>query len=222
MFAETLLLHAMAMLFSREVAADTFLGIWHITEETGWFQSRLMLSENEIALIDSIRHPQRKLHWLSSRVLVRTLLQTDHFIQLESDMNGKPVIRNFPVELSLSHSAEYSALLISKKYKVGIDIEKMNPKVLRIRHKFMSEGELQWIEPGNQIAQLYTCWCAKEAMYKLYGEKKLDFRRHLTVYPFTYQGSGSLKGKINKGNYRAEPEVRYECFGDYMMAYVLG
>jgi 4'-phosphopantetheinyl transferase len=210
----------MALLFTKEVAEETWLGIWRIEESADWFRSQLMLDENENTLIDAIKHPQRKLHWLSSRVLIRTMMQTDQFIHLENDLNGKPVIHNFPVELSLSHSADLSALLISKKYKVGIDIEKMDPKVLRIRHKFMSATELSWISNEDAIAQLYASWCAKEAMYKLYGEKKLDFREHLFVAPFSYSNSGMIKGKISKGAYYAEPDVHYERLEEYMTAYV--
>ena len=210
----------MALLFAKEVAEETWLGIWRIEESADWFRSQLMLDENENTLIDAIKHPQRKLHWLSSRVLIRTMMQTEQFIHLENDLNGKPVIHNFPVELSLSHSADLSALLISKKYKVGIDIEKMDPKVLRIKHKFMSATELSWVSTEDAIEQLYSVWCAKEAMYKLYGEKKLDFREHLFVDRFTYTGSGMLKGKISKGAYYAEPDVHYERLEEYMTAYV--
>lgn len=211
----------MALFLKKEVASDTLLGIWHIEESAEWFRSQLMLDEKENELIDAIRHPQRKLHWLSSRVLIRTLMQTSQFIHLENDLNGKPVIRNFPVALSLSHSADLSALLLSKKFKVGIDIEQMDPKVLRIQHKFVSENELSFISAKNRTAQLYAVWCAKEAMYKLYGLKKLDFREHLHVEPFDYSDAGLIHGKIVKGAYCAELTVRYARLENYMTAYVL-
>lgn len=211
----------MSLFLKKEVAADTLLGIWRIEESAEWFRSQLMLDEKEKELIDAIKHPQRKLHWLSSRVLIRTLMQTNRFIHLESDLNGKPVIRNFPVELSLSHSADLSALLLSKKFKVGIDIEQMDHKVLRIQHKFVSEKELQWVSEEERVEQLYAIWCAKEAMYKLYGQKKLDFRQHLFVERFDYADSGLINGKILKGDYSLELKVRYERLGEYMTAYVL-
>lgn len=211
----------MAVVFKKEVAEDTLLGIWHIEESADWFRSQLMLDEKEKELIDAIRHPQRKLHWLSSRVLIRTLMQTSQFIHLENDSNGKPVIRNFPVELSLSHSAHLSALLLSKKFKVGIDIEIMDPKVLRIQQKFVSEDELQWVSEKCRVEQLYAIWCAKEAMYKLYGQRKLDFRQHLFVDRFDYVDSGLISGKILKGDYSLELTVYYERLEDYMTAYVL-
>lgn len=211
----------MALVLKKEIAEDTLLGIWRIDESADWFRAQLILDETENKLIDSIKHPQRKLHWLSSRVLIRNLMQTDQFIHLENDLNGKPVIRNFPVELSLSHSADLSALLLSKKFKVGIDIEKMDPKVLRIQHKFASELELQFISEQKRIGQLYAIWCAKEAMYKLYGLKKLDFREHLFVAPFAYADHGIIHGKIVKGDYYSELIVHYQQMENYMTAYVL-
>ncbi|MEO6168089.1 MAG: 4'-phosphopantetheinyl transferase superfamily protein [Chitinophagales bacterium] len=211
----------MALFFKKEIAEETLLGIWHIEESADWFRSQLMLDEKENELIDAIKHPQRKLHWLSSRVLIRTLMQTNQFIHLENDLNGKPVIRNFPIELSLSHSADFSALLLSKKFKVGIDIEKMDPKVLRIQHKFVSEEELKWVSEEGRVEQLYAIWCAKEAMYKLYGQKKLDFRQHLFVDRFDYAASGLIRGKILKGDYSLELTVHYELLENYMTAYVL-
>ncbi|MEP7129216.1 MAG: 4'-phosphopantetheinyl transferase superfamily protein [Chitinophagales bacterium] len=210
----------MALIYKREIATETLIGLWHIEESAEWFRSQLMLDEKENALIDSIRHPQRKLHWLSSRVLLRTMMQTDQFIHLENDLNGKPIVRNFPVEISLSHSADLSALLLSRKYKVGIDIEKMDPKVLRIQHKFVNAAEMKWVVDEKRIEQLYAIWCAKEAMYKLYGEKKLDFRQHLFVEEFEYNTSGSLNGKIGKGDYLNDLCIRYEKIENYMMAYV--
>lgn len=211
----------MALILKKEIAAETLIGFWRIEETAEWFQSQLLLDENEIAAIASIRHPQRKLHWLSSRVLLRALLQTGQFIHLENDVHGKPVVRNFPVEISISHSADLSALLLSRKYKVGIDIEKTNPKVLRIQHKFVSEEELKWVGDQDRIEKLYAIWCAKEAMYKLYGEKKLDFRQHLRLEPFDFTGAGMIYGRIVKDDYAAALCVQYEMLGDYMTACVM-
>ncbi|MBX7109809.1 MAG: 4'-phosphopantetheinyl transferase superfamily protein [Chitinophagales bacterium] len=211
----------MALIFKKEIAEETLIGIWRIDETAEWFRSQLQLNDQENEMIASIRHPQRKLHWLSSRVLLRSLLQTDAFIQLENDTYGKPVVRNFPVEISISHSADLSALLLSKKYKVGIDIEKTDPKVLRIQHKFVNEEELKWVNIDNRIGQLYAIWCAKEAMYKLYGEKKLDFRQHLMTAPFDFTGAGTIHGRIVKESYYAELNVQYEMLGNYMTAYVI-
>ena len=211
----------MPLILKREVAEGTLLGIWKIGEDAPWFRSQLMLSEEEIKLIDGLHHPQRKLHWLSSRVLLRTLMQTDQFIHLESDATGKPVIRNFPVHLSISHSADLSALLISIRHEVGIDIEEIEDKIFRIQHKFATKEELESLGAEISAEQLYVIWCAKEAMYKLYGQKQLNFKEHMSVLPFSTSIKGVVGGSIRKGSYTCELEISYERVNGFMMAYVL-
>ena len=213
----------MPLLFRRDVAEQTQLAIWKIEESGSWFRSQLKLDEKEIALIDSIRHPQRKLHWLSSRLLLRHVLgNPDIFIHLESDERGKPVVHNFPIHISISHSFELSALLMSEKFTLGIDIEKIDPKIERIKHKFLREEKLIAISEEYRLEQLYVYWCAKEAMYKWYGKRELEFREHLYVRPFRFSHEGEVVGRIMKDEFRKELKISYEKIDGYMMAYTLG
>lgn len=215
-------IYRMPLLLRRNIAVQTMLAIWQISEPDHWFRERLMLNDAENAHIDSIRHPQKKLHWLSSRLLIRELLgNPNDFIDLTSDDRGKPVIRNFPVDISISHSFDLSALLLSEKLKVGVDIEKITEKVERIQFKFMATDELHSLSGKNDREQLYVYWCAKEAMYKWYGKKELDFRAHLAVARFEYRESGTLTGAIRKGDFHKELPVYYEKLGEYMMAYTV-
>ena len=212
----------MPLLVRRDVAEQTQLAIWKIEEAAHWFRSQLMLDDRENVLIDSIRHPQRKLHWLSSRLLIRTLLGNPAtFIHLESDERGKPVVHNFPVTISISHSFELSALLMSEKNNVGVDIEKIDPKIERIRNKFLHEEELNSISEGHRLEQLYVYWCAKEAMYKWYGRRQLEFRENLFLNPFHYTSQGTISGIIRKDEFEKELSISFEELGNYMMAYTL-
>jgi len=217
-----LYIYNMPLLLKRDVAEQTQLGIWKIEESSEWFRSQLMLDAKENALIDSIRHPQKRLHWLSSRLLLRMLLNNPNvFIHLESDERGKPVVHNFPVTISISHSFELSALLLSEKFAAGVDIEKIDPKIERIRNKFLRSTELDSVSQNHRLEQLYVFWCAKEAMYKWYGKRELDFREHLFVNSFSYSQFGTIIGTINKNSFRKELMVTYEKLDKYMMAYTL-
>lgn len=211
----------MPMLLQREVAEKTKLAIWKIEESEEWFRSQLKLDARENQLIDAIKHPHKKLHWLSSRLLLRILLNNpDDFIHLESDERGKPLVRNFPVKISISHSADLSALLLSENLEVGIDIEKIDSKIERIQHKFLRDEELQSISSDHRLEQIYVYWCAKEAMYKLHGKKQLDFKEHLFAGTFAYGDSGTLTGRISKNEFQQTLKIFFEKVGDYMMAYV--
>ncbi len=59
------------------------------------------------------------------------------------DDHGKPYLVNFDYEISLSHSYDYAAVMISKDKKVGVDIELMKEKIDLIKHKFLSVEELK-------------------------------------------------------------------------------
>ena len=213
----------MPLILHRVVAEQTQLAVWKIEESSHWFRSQLMLDDRENALIDSIRHPQKKLHWLSSRLLLRTLLGNPaSFIHLESDERGKPVVHNFPVTISISHSFELSALLMSEKFSVGVDIEKIDPKIERIRNKFLHDEELNSISEDHRLEQLYVYWCAKEAMYKWYGKRQLEFKDHLLVNSFHYASNGIISGVIKKNEFEKEMLISFEELGNYMMAYTIG
>jgi phosphopantetheinyl transferase len=213
----------MPLLLRKNIADETSLSIWKIEETPEWFKSQLKLDDRELLFINSVKHPKRKLHWLSSRMLLRLLLNNPEIlIQLEMDENGKPVVKNFPVNISISHSADLSALMLSEKNNVGIDIEKMDDKIKRIQNKFLRIDELKNISPSNSIEHMYVYWCAKEAMYKWHGRKQLDFKEHLFVEPFEYSVSGKMKCEIRKNDFSAKLEICYEKVGEYMMAYVIG
>ncbi|MBA3648195.1 MAG: 4'-phosphopantetheinyl transferase superfamily protein [Chitinophagales bacterium] len=210
----------MPLIQKQRVADNTLLGIWHIDEPLDWFSSQLLLNQSENLMLDSIRNPGRKLQWLSSRVLIRTMLETDQFIHLENDLNGKPAIVNSPFNISISHSRNLSALIVSKDQEVGIDIEIITPKIERVANKFLNEEEKLCIDKRRTAEHLYTIWSAKEAMYKLYGKRQLDFSKHLSVVPFFYQESGVISGKIEKDGYIKEVKISYQKINNYMLAYV--
>ncbi|MCS6917138.1 MAG: 4'-phosphopantetheinyl transferase superfamily protein [Chitinophagales bacterium] len=212
----------MPLFAEREVAADCRLAIWQITETEEWFTRRLVLDDAERNLMASIRHPQRRLHWLSSRWLIRLLLHNPpQHIALRTDERGKPYLVNFSVHISISHSADLSALLLSPSAAVGLDLEYCSPKIERIARKFLSRRELDQLPPDASLQQLYVYWCVKEALYKLYGRRELDFRRHLYVEPFIARFPMVVQGHINKPPHSSRHAVTVEAFGPYLLAWVV-
>ncbi len=112
--------------------------------------------------------------------------------------------------------------MISKKSPVGIDIEIIKEKVERIAHKFMSTKELATIAPVNKVEQLYVCWCAKEAIYKCYGQKAVSFLDNITLQPFTFTDKGWVNANLRKDAIALDYKVGYLQYEDYMIGYVKG
>lgn len=160
------------------------MGVWRIEENAGDLISRLQLSKEERTHIDQFKDTKRYLHWLGSRVLLRTMIDTDEFIELETFSNKRPKLLNFPFQVSISHSHDMAAVAISRAYELGIDIERIHPKVLRVKHKFLSKEEIDTLESVAEtqaIEQGIVYWCAKEAMFKWYGKGQVEFAKHLHV-----------------------------------------
>ncbi len=212
----------MAIAYRMQVDNDTEFALWKIEEQADELYQQLQLNEQEKAYYESLSKGKRHLHWLGTRVLLRTMLNTTDYIDCQADEHGKPYLVNMPYHISLSHSFDYAAVMLSKSKPVGIDVELVSQKVERIAHKFMSKQELDFIDPQHKTAQLYMCWCAKEAVYKCNGRKVISFLDHIRLEPFTGEESGTIKAHILKDDINMHFDVGYMAFGKYMIGYVKG
>jgi 4'-phosphopantetheinyl transferase len=211
----------MAIAYRQQVDDDTEFAIWKIEEEADELYSQLQLDGDEKAYYERLKVGKRNLHWLGTRVLLRKMLRTDEYIDCKVDEHGKPYLVNLPYHISLSHSFDYAAVMISK-HPVGIDIEQVKEKVERIAHKFMRKEEMGFINSRDKINQLYVCWCAKEAVYKCYGQKEVSFADNISLEPFEFEGHGWVKAHLNKGKISHNYDVGYLQYQDYMVGYVKG
>lgn len=210
----------MALVYLKKLDTETKLAIWKIEETAEELLDRLQLDEREKAILDRFSKGKRTLHWLASRVLLRYLLKTNEFISCPSDENGKPYLPNYPYEISFTHSYDYAGLIMSQKGPCGIDLEIIKDKVVRIKEKFLKPDELAFILNEN-IEQLYACWCAKEAVYKLQGNKGISFLENMTILPFQYKPQGVMTVMLRKERLAKSFQVYYEKFQDYMLGYVV-
>jgi phosphopantetheine--protein transferase-like protein len=112
--------------------------------------------------------------------------------------------------------------MMSKTAPVGIDVELIKEKVERIVEKFLQPKEIAFIEKKHKIPHLYICWCAKEAIYKCYGQKEVSFMDNISLAPFDFSETGSLQAHLLKGTVDKTYKVEYMRYEDYMIGYVKG
>ena len=211
----------MAIAYRKQVDSDTEFALWKIEERAEDLYNQLKLDDEEKAYVEQLKLGKRHLHWLGVRVLLRTMLNTSEYIDCKIDDHGKPYLVTIPYHISLSHSFDYAAVMIGKD-PVGIDIEQVKQKVERIAHKFMRKEELSFIIQKDKINQLYVCWCAKEAVYKCYGQKEVSFADNILLKPFEFEGHGFIDAELNKGDVHRIYDVGYLQYQDYMVGYVKG
>lgn len=121
-----------------------------------------------------------------------------------------------PFYLSITHSFQYAAVIFSRQTEVGIDIEKLDDRINRVKNKFCSDVELEWAD--NQILNLAMIWSGKETLYKLYGKKELDFKNHLLIQK---HDGATLKGKIDTGVFVLECYIHTKLFDGYIITYTV-
>jgi 4'-phosphopantetheinyl transferase len=146
--------------------------------------------------------------------LLSRLLGTEP--QLRYTNENKPFISGNPCHISISHSHDKLAIIMNRDEATGVDIELIREKVLRVRHKFLNPREQAFA--GDNIARLITLWGAKEAIYKAYGLKDVEFSKQILIEPFTGE---ELVGSIKTRKTQKKYLMRSEKIGDYILVYTM-
>jgi len=208
------------LIFHRYLRPAGELGLWKIQEEEDFFLEKLQLFPAEERILEHIKG-HRRLEWLASRWLLHLMSGRNIRGACLKDEYGKPYLDNSFFEISISHSRELVCVLAAPQ-AVGIDIQKLVTKIESIAHKFLREEEMDSLSKSDRLEHLHVYWGAKEALYKAYGRKQLNFKEHIFVDPFDFNlRMGKCFGKVIKGDFHANFELRYEQIGDYILVYGL-
>jgi phosphopantetheinyl transferase len=198
------------------VANHRAWGIWRIaeSEETLWSQ----VKEYE-SISDTITHPEKRLEFITGRVLAKLLLEKvgNKFEGVTKDVFGKPFFKSSMFQLSLSHSYPYVAALIDAQQSVGIDLEQIKTKLLKIAPRILHPGEL--LDAGDHETKHCIYWCAKEALVKIYGKKDLVFAENLEIMPFDLRTEGDITGRILVNDTETTVPLYYQVYPEYVVVF---
>jgi 4'-phosphopantetheinyl transferase len=201
-------------------APELQIGLWQIEEQEAWFAEGLQLAPEETSQLASIKG-HRRVEWLAARQLVHQMLGSPQREALHKDAYGKPYLSQARYHLSISHSKAMAAAALADR-PVGIDIQALVPKIEGLASKYMRAEELESLEPATRLEHIHAYWGAKEALYKAYGQRGLDFCGHIHVTPFSYQVSGgTFEAKIIKDGYLGLFFGRYALAQGYMLVHAL-
>lgn len=196
------------------------VGIWEVTESLDFFLTNLPLSvteQEELALLPAAR----KLEWLATRYILHITEGSAQRRITSKTSTGKPYFNDYSDHISLSHSHGWTAAIVATK-SCGIDIQKMVPKIHRIASKFLSEQELSAL-PANQkegLLYLHAIWGAKEALYKAYGARELDFKEHIYIQPFELSiEEFSMEGEVRKNGLNRKYTLFCSQIQDFILVY---
>ena len=167
----------------------------------------------------------KKLFKLKKNNLLREqFLATRKILSIENsdyiityDLDGKPIL-NSEFNISISHSHEIAALVISNNLKFGMDVQFKESKILNIKNKFLNEFEKLNIVGDPSIDILTMIWTSKEAIYKAIGLKGISFSENIKIDKVT------VKDKIGKGYYingaeKVKFDLRFFYLDEYIVCY---
>ena len=124
---------------------------------------------------------------------------------MEYDVYGKPWPVNKSGFISLSHSANWVAFCFHPNQPMGIDVETTRPQLSKVAPRILHQSELSFLEKSeNKQRTLQLFWGGKEALYKAYGKKNLEFSSQLVLSGIE-DDSDSFKGEI------ILPDAKWEC-----------
>lgn len=186
------------------------IAVWEITEPESFFIDKI--SEQEGAKSRQIRSVKKRLEWLA----VRALLAENGINEIvEYETNGKPVIKRGYI--SISHCFPYSVIYFSSLKEIGVDIERIGERILKIADRFVNiKDELDF--ERKSITDLTIIWGAKEAIYKKYRGETVHFEKNIFVRKVEHK-EFELKIKVKNGAFESEESMFYQLIEDFVLVY---
>ncbi len=167
--------------------------IWRIDETEDFFKEQTGLFSDKKSEI-------RRLEHLAARFLLQEIAPAFPLDKIAKSPLGKPYLTDHSLFFSISHSFPYVAVAIDTTKETGIDIQTIQPKILRLQSKFPSPDEQALC--ANQAGRITLAWAAKEAAFKWYGKGAVDFIRHM---PITAMDIHAGKGELSMLFSREQP-----------------
>jgi phosphopantetheinyl transferase len=208
----------MALYKTITVNEHTKVLIWKIEESFDALNEAVTLTKYCQERLDGMRSEIHQRGFLSVRHLLAELGYTD--FDLYYDAKGKPHLKDGK-HISITHSFQFSAIIVSDSIPVGIDIEKQRDKILRIAHKFTPLQEYKTIANHEALVRKVTIvWGGKESIYKVFAEKGLSFLKHIDIDDFSMEAS-KTKGTVYFGKETATYTLDFLEFEGFTCVYAL-
>jgi phosphopantetheinyl transferase len=204
----------MPIFFQQQINENTRLGIWKIEEAEEFFKGNVPLHRY-------VTHPHKRLQHLAGRFLLQYLFPDFPYELIQIADTRKPFLPNEQYHFSISHCGDYAAAIVSKKNRVGVDVEEPKEKVLRIADKFLSEEEKKMFNVQSSMlnAQLPTLlWSCKEAVFKWYGDGGVDFKKDINITDIDFmEKSINLTFKKTNKQYK----LQYHFFNSMVLSWLI-
>lgn len=196
---------------------NTKLYLWKITEDLATLSKDVKLKDSSVARLDSMKSESHQKGFIAVRKLLQHIEYND--FDLYYDEFGKPNLKPQSchikdLNISISHSHDYSAIAISEK-NIGIDIEILKDKIVKIAPKFMNLSHLKNLSNDDKIKKATVVWGIKESIFKIKNEKGISFPQHIFEEDFNFEDK-KTNAKLRFNDKVEDFLVEFDSFDGYM------
>ena len=210
----------MGLYLKKELENEAVIGVWQVTETEEELIELSSTPSDEMEEISFIRSESLRKQRLAVRALLNTLF--DEKVYLSHHDNGKPYLENNPVNISITHTEKYVAVILHEEENVGIDLESLDRDFSAVEKKALSEDEIDDLDDDNRNEQLAIYWCAKEAVFKLLSRYNVDFAEQIEIERFRPRGEGELEATFTSKDEEEEFDLEYMTFDRHVLVWVVG
>ena len=159
-----------------------------------------------------------------NNILKEQFLATRKVLALENsdykityNNNGKPSL-NSKYNISISHSHEIAALVISDNSKIGLDVQLNENKIFNIQDKFLNPSEKLNIGENPSLKILTMIWTSKESIYKAVGLKGISFSDNIKIEKVVEEDKTGI-GYYTNGSEKVKFDLKFFYIDEYTMCY---
>ena len=211
----------MGLYLKKKLENEATIGVWQITETEQELIELSSTPSDEMEEISFLRSESMRKQRLAVRALLNTLFEEK--VYLSHHDNGKPYQENNPVNISITHTEKYVAVILHEENDCGIDVESLDRDFSAVEKKALSEDEIEDLEDEKRNEQLAIYWCAKEAIFKLLSRYNVNFAEQIEVERFRLRGEGELEATfIDKDEDEEEFDLEYMTFDRHVLVWVVG
>lgn len=192
--------------------------IWKVEETEAWLSDRIDLTPKCQNRLTGMRSELHRRGFLS----IRHLLAEEGYVDrdLFYDEVGKPHLKDGRF-ISITHSHEFTGIIISQFDEVGIDIELQREKILRIANKYTPLEEYRTVANVDALVRKLTIvWGAKESLFKIYAQPGLSFLQHIDITDFSFSDTRTT-GTINYKGKTSNYDINFMEFEGYTCVYAV-
>lgn len=207
----------MPLFYQQNINYASKLAIWKIDEPESYFLDKVILNIQ-------VSHPHKRLQHLAGRYILPYLYPDFPYNEILIADTRKPFLQNEMYHFSISHCGQYAAAIVSSELRVGIDIEIITERLHKIKHKYLSENELEFVmnfNAADQIKILTILWSAKEAMFKWYAKGKVDFDKMMLVDSFNLSIQGGIQATFIDLSNQFQLQLQYKLLDDLCLVWVM-